>query len=160
MIHRAIGFPRDAGIPPSPPVSTSLLSRGLFGIRPAQPGFASISIRPAFPGDWRFAHIDTTVNGHRIRYTMTREEGRVVYDFSGTTARIVELCLPLPPDWFGKRASANVEGVLRPCVGRGDHASRGKRCCPLIRHEWSYVSDRLRNMMPLTLDPLIVGIQR
>lgn len=90
---------------------------GLFGIRPAQPGFASVSIRPAFPDEWAFAHIDTTVNGQRICYTMTREGGRMVYDFSGTTARIEELCLPLPPEWTGRAVLANIAGTVRPLRG-------------------------------------------
>lgn len=119
------GEPEGYWVPPRRGYSTTAacyniaVIEGLFGIRPAQPGFASVSIRPAFPDDWTFAHIDTTVNGQRIRYTMTREDRRVVYDFSGSTTPIAELCLPLPLDWAGRRVSANIEGVVRPLRGEG-----------------------------------------
>lgn len=89
----------------------------LFGIRPVQPGFASVSIRPAFPEEWHFARIDTTVNGQKIRFTMTKEERKVTYDFGDTSARIDEFCVVLPSSWVGKRLAANVEGVFRPLKG-------------------------------------------
>lgn len=117
------GDPGGYFVPPRRGYSTTsacfniAVIEALFGVRPLQPGFASVSICPAFPEDWRFARIDATVNGHRIRYTMTRDEQRVLYDFEGTSARIESLRLPLPSEWMGKRVSASVRGVVRPLRG-------------------------------------------
>jgi len=89
----------------------------LFGIRPLEPAFRRVSVRPAFPDDWTFAQIDTTVNGCHICYTMTASSDRIVYDFRGSSTVEASLCLPLPAAWSGKPVEANVPGVLRTMRG-------------------------------------------
>jgi len=88
-----------------------------FYIRPLEPGFRRVSIRPAFPDDWAFAQIDTTVSGTRVCYTMTATPDRLVYDFRGSSAVEASLCLPLPNGWSGGQVEANVPGVVRTMTG-------------------------------------------
>ena len=86
---------------------------GLFGIRPASPGFARVSVRPAFPPAWTGASIDLVTNGRGIRYVMQTTADHVSYDFGGTADVEVDLLLPLPPDWVPSKVSSNVKGRAR-----------------------------------------------
>ena len=85
----------------------------LFGLRPAAPGFARLSVRPALPADWDKATLDAQVNGRRIRYSVTQSATRVALDFAGSDNLPTDVVLPLPEGWEPERVRINIPGVVR-----------------------------------------------
>ncbi len=86
----------------------------LFGLRPASPGFASVSIRPDLPGEWDHASLETMVNGRRFILRMKQSEKEVSWDFCGSDEVPARLILPLPAQWKGHPIQSCMDGTIRP----------------------------------------------